>query len=482
MPSLPARFAALILSFAPLFRYRSWRHAETLLIGAILAPGTRTVTSLLRIMGLSQERRFVNYHRVLNRAPWSARGAACLLLRLLLAAFVPDGPVLLGVDDTIERRRGKRIAAKGIYRDPVRSSRTHFVKASGLRWISLMLLAPIPWAGRIWALPFLTVLAPSERYATERGRRHKTLTDWARQMVLQVRHWLPNRALVLVADSSFAALELLAALLGQGVIGVTRLRLDAALYEPARPRRRGAPGRPASKGRRLPKLADVLTARTTRWQRVRVPGWYGEGDRLIEFCSATAVWYHAGLPIVPIRWVLLRDPLGLLSLSKGRSASAAVHRSRARAVADPRLVCPALAGRGHLPGGSRPSRGRDPAPVVGAGDRPYHAVPARTVFPGDTACHPPRPWSLPCGRDRRLVLQVTPHFRRHACRRPATVLAGTGFLHVPSHSGGAKTPAGAPRSHCPRALLCGIAPSGMAKAELRARKKISALSRTRSRQ
>lgn len=310
MLCLPARFATIILAFAPLFRYRSWRHAELLLIGAILAPGKRTVTSLLRITGLSRERRFVNYHRVLNRARWSERGAACLLLHLLLAAFVPSGPVLLGIDDTIERRRGKRIAAKGIYRDPVRSSRAHFVKASGLRWISLMLLAPIPWAGRVWALPFLTVLAPSERYAAEHRRRHKTLTDWARQMVLQVRRWLPDRALVLVADSSFAALERLAALLGQGVICVTRLRLDAALYEPAPPRRRGTMGRPPTKGRRLPNLADVLTATATRWQRVRVPGWYGEGDRLVEFCSATAVWRHAGLPVVPIRWVLLRDPLG----------------------------------------------------------------------------------------------------------------------------------------------------------------------------
>jgi hypothetical protein len=310
MLCLPARFATIILSFAPLFRYRSWRHAEVLLIGAILAPGKRTVTSLLRITGLSGERRFVNYHRVLNRARWSERGAACLLLRLLLAAFVPSGPVLLGLDDTIERRRGQRIAAKGIYRDPVRSSHTHFVKASGLRWISLMLLAPIPWAGRVWALPFLTVLAPSQRYARERGRRHKKLTDWARQMVQQARRWMPHRELVLVADGSFAALELLAALRRQGVICVTRLRLDAALYEPAPPRRPGTLGRPRTTGRRLPNLADVLAAATTRWQRVRVPGWYGDGDRLVEFCSTTAVWRHAGLPVVPLRWVLLRDPLG----------------------------------------------------------------------------------------------------------------------------------------------------------------------------
>jgi hypothetical protein len=149
---LPARFAAVILTFAPVFlQQRTWRRAELLLIGAILAPGKRTVTSLLRIAGLSRERRFTNYHRVLNRVSWDARTAARLLLSLLIAAFAPTGPVVLGIDDTIERRRGKRISAKGIYRDPVRSSRSHFVKASGLRWLSLMLLAPIPWAGRLGA-------------------------------------------------------------------------------------------------------------------------------------------------------------------------------------------------------------------------------------------------------------------------------------------------------------------------------------------
>jgi hypothetical protein len=308
MPRLPARFAAIILTFAPLFLQRSWRYAEVLLIGAILAPGKRTVTSILRITGRSRERHFVNYHRVLNRARWSARSAAHLLLGLLLDTFVPSGPVILGLDDTIERRRGKRITAKGIYRDPVRSSDGHFVKASGLRWISLMLLAPIPWAARTWALPFLTALAPSERYCREHQKRHKKLTDWARQMVLQARRWLPERELVLVADMGFAALELLAALARRGVICITRLRLDAALYEPAPPRCPGTKGRPRTKGARLPNLSDVLVAPTTCWQRVIVPGWYGEGDRVVEFCSATAVWRHSGKPLVPIRWVLLRDP------------------------------------------------------------------------------------------------------------------------------------------------------------------------------
>lgn len=310
MPRLPARFAAVILCFAPLFLQRSWRHAEALLIGAILAPGQRTVTSILRVSGRSRDRRFVNYHRILSRAAWSGRAAAHVLLGLLLDAFAPrGGPLVLGIDDTIERRRGKRIAAKGIYRDPVRSSHGHFVKASGLRWLSLMLLVPIPWAGRVWALPFLTALAPSERYCRERGRRHKKLTDWARQLALQARRWMPGRELVLVADSGFAAIELLAALVRRGMTCITRLRLDAALYQPAPPRRPGSVGRPRTKGARLPTLAAVLADGTTRWQRVTVPGWYGEGDRIVEIHSGTAVWRHAGMPVVPIRWVLLRDPL-----------------------------------------------------------------------------------------------------------------------------------------------------------------------------
>ncbi len=262
MLRLPPRFAAAILSFAPLFFQRSWRHAEVLLLGAILAPGKRTVTSLLRISGLGRERRFVNYHRVLNRAAWSPRAASCLLLGLLIAAFVPAGPVVLGIDDTIERRRGKRISAKGIYRDPVRSSHGHFVKASGLRWLSLMLLAPVPWAGRVWALPFLTALAPSERACRECCWRHRKLTDWARQLVLQARRWLPGRDLVLVGDSGFAALELLATLSRHSIICITRLRLDAALYEPAPPWLPGTNGAPRTKGARLPNLSDLLVGPT----------------------------------------------------------------------------------------------------------------------------------------------------------------------------------------------------------------------------
>src|ERR687897_2305907 len=160
------------------FTAAAWRHVLVLVSGSLLAPGRRTVAAALRVTGLGQAAGFAVYHRLLSHGHWCSRALAHRLLLLLVTAFVPDGPVVVGLDDTIERRWGARIAARGIYRDPVRSSHGHFVKASGLRWLSVMLLPPIPWTGRVWALPFLTVLAPSERYARERGGRPKRLTDW----------------------------------------------------------------------------------------------------------------------------------------------------------------------------------------------------------------------------------------------------------------------------------------------------------------
>jgi hypothetical protein len=312
MPTLPTEIMTLLEQFAPLFSARTWSYVPALVAGSILTPQRRQVSTALRALGLAQVPWFQNFHRVLNRAVWSPLAASRILLGLLIAAFVPAGPLVVAIDDTLERRRGAHIAAKGIYRDPVRSSQSQFVKASGLRWVCLMLLVPIPWVGRVWALPFLTVLAPSERYHTTRGRRHKTLLDWARQLVLLLRRWQPRRTLVLVADSTYAAIELLAHCCRTPVQAtmITRLRLDAALYEPAPSRDQQQRGRPRLKGQRLPTLAQVATDPATIWTTLVVPGWYGGQERTVEIVSQTAVWYHSGKPPVPIRWVLIRDPQG----------------------------------------------------------------------------------------------------------------------------------------------------------------------------
>ena len=302
---------ARLVEFAHLFTQPTWPHVVVLLAGAILAPGRRTVTAALRILGRDRDSDFCTFHRILNRAAWSSRAVARHLLQMLVKVFVPcDVPVVIGLDDTIERRWGAKIGARGIYRDPVRSSKGHFVKASGLRWLSAMLLVKVPWADRVMALPFLTLLAPSKRFYAGKMRAPKTLLDWARQAALQIHRWLPGRYIVLVGDSAFAAIEFLAAVRNY-VCVVTRLRLDANLFD-FPPQKRKGRGRRPIKGKPLKKLSAVIKDRKVSWKRYRVSLWYGRTNRLVEITTGTAMWYHAGVPPVPIRWLLVRDPKGEL--------------------------------------------------------------------------------------------------------------------------------------------------------------------------
>jgi DDE superfamily endonuclease len=307
--AVPAILVSWLAVFRPCFTAPVWNHILVLVAGAVLAPGKRTVTQALRVMGLADRPGFGRYHEALNRARWDSRDVARRLLLHLLAVLWPSGEVVIAIDDTIERRWGAKIKARGIYRDPVRSSQGQFVKTSGLRWLSLVVMLPVPFAARRWALPFLTVLAPSAQWSETQGKRHKTLTDRARQAILQTKRWLGDRRMVIVADSSFAALELIASV-RRHVCLITRLRLDASLFEPAPERRPGQRGRPRLKGKRLPKLSAMLTDPNTVWTSVTMAEWYGGQRCVLEYVSGIAVWYTNGLTPARIRWVLVRDPSG----------------------------------------------------------------------------------------------------------------------------------------------------------------------------
>jgi hypothetical protein len=311
MPSLPVEMIVVLAPFAQLFSEPVWRHAQVLVVGAILAPGKRTVSSCLRVMGLTWDTHFTNYHRVLNRAQWSTLQAGKILLGVLVKAFVPPGAVIvLGADDTVERRSGRKIKAKGCYRDAVRSSKKHVVKCFGLKWVTMMLLVPVPWSRRVWALPFLTVLCwpPKSRHK----RRHKTSVDWVRQMMQQVRRWLPQQLLVLVVDGGFAAVALAVACTVSDVVMVSRLRLDAALYHPPGSHPARKRGRQPTKGARQRSL-KVWAARTdTPWESVVVDWYHGE-QKTLQVFSRTALWYTSGCAPVAIRFVLVRDPEGRLA-------------------------------------------------------------------------------------------------------------------------------------------------------------------------
>ena len=304
---LPPALAAIMVAFQPLFDHRVYTRAVVLVAGALLAVRTRTVTSALRVTG-HDGTRFSAYHRVLSRARWSCLDAARILLGLVAERFVPDGPVVVGCDDTIERRWGPRIEARGIYRDPVRSSLGFFVKVSGLRWLALSVLAPVPFAGRVWALPVLTALCPSARYYERAGRASATLLDRTRQAVRLLARWLPGRRIVVVADSGFASVAWLAAVRAHATV-VTRLRLDAALYG-AVPLRTGKPGRPRKRGARLPSLAAYVADPATVWLPARLSLWYGRSDCAVEVATGTGLWYRAGVPGVWLRWIVVRDPSG----------------------------------------------------------------------------------------------------------------------------------------------------------------------------
>lgn len=312
MPHLPEEIIQVLAPFAPLFSDRVWLHAQVLLLGAILAPQARTVTAALRVMGLAMERHFTNYHRVLNRATWSARQGSRILLGMLIALLVPPGAtIVFGADDTVERRSGRQITAKGCYRDAVRSSKKHVIRCFGLKWVSMMLLVPVPWSRRVWALPFLTALCwPGEK---AKRRRHKTSVDWVRQMMKQVRRWLPGRRLVLVVDGGFAAVSLALACVKQPVVMVSRLRWDAALYHPPGPQPPGKRGRKPSKGKRQRSLQGWAERADTPWETVEVD-WYGGRRQQLWVFSRTALWYTPGLPPVAIRYVLVADPEGQLRM------------------------------------------------------------------------------------------------------------------------------------------------------------------------
>ena len=227
MPPLPAAIILVFAPFAPLVSPRGWRHAQLLLRGAMLAPGARTVTTALRVIGLAAERRFTNDPRVLNRAIWSAHQGSRMLLGLLITLLVPPGAtIVLGADDTGDRRAGRQIRAKGCDREAGRSSHTPVLRCFGLTWGSMRLLVPVPWSRRVWALPLLTAWGgPAE---ASKRRRHTTSGAWVRPRMQQVRRWRPGRRLVWVADGGLAAVALALAWVKPQVVMVSRLRWAAA--------------------------------------------------------------------------------------------------------------------------------------------------------------------------------------------------------------------------------------------------------------
>src|SRR4051812_15555905 len=308
--SLPRPILSVLDHFRSAFTRPTWEKVQVLFTGTILARGRRTVAAALRATGREQDRHFSRFHDVFSRARWSALELARRLLLLLVQAFVPRGGLTLVIDETLERRRGPKITKRGYHRDPIASSKSRHVAASGLRWMVLALVVDVPWSRLRWALPFLSRLAPSAKVDAARRRRHKTLCTHARQMITVVRRWLPGVPLTLLGDTTYSAIALGHDCRRRRVRLIAPLGLKACLHDPLPPASgKPARGRPRKAGRAQPKLAAVLADPTTTWREAEVP-WSDGTTRASELASGTAWWSHSGEPPLPIRWVLTRDPSG----------------------------------------------------------------------------------------------------------------------------------------------------------------------------
>jgi len=309
----PTEFIAILAHFSILFSAPTWKKAQLLVVGALLCPRQRTVAAILRVMGRRDERDFENYHRVLNRAKWSSFAAGKILLGLLVRLSLSPVPgyVIFALDETVERRQGKRIKAKGCYRDAVRSSESCVIKCFGLKWVCATILIQPPWCRRPWALPYLTVLAPSKKANQATGKKHKTCIDIACQVVLSTTRWLRlqgvSSRVVFLGDGGYATIKFMQTCIRTQTTLVCRFRLDASLYDWPPIQLKGKRGRKPKKGKKQRGLKQIAANPSTEWIRQTVY-WYGGESKEIEYVTGKSLWCKQGCAPVPIRWVLIRIP------------------------------------------------------------------------------------------------------------------------------------------------------------------------------
>ena len=299
---------SIIEAFSSVFTRPTWKKMQILLLGAILCRGPRCITNILRVMDLKTWKNFSQYHHVLSRAEWSNLALSKILLGLLIMLVPPSWPILIAIDSTLERRNGKKIKAKGAYRDAVRSSQTHVVTCFGLQWECMALIISLPWCKRPWACPFMVLLSPSKKANEEAGKRHKTSIDWAQQMVKQVSRWLSKKSWTLLADGAYACMALAKTCAQRNVTFISRLRLDAQLFKFPETPPPGKRGRKRVKGDRI-QLRTLLADSTKKWKSLKVK-WYGNTQKTIKCLSFTCLWYHAGEAPIKLRIVLVKTPNG----------------------------------------------------------------------------------------------------------------------------------------------------------------------------
>jgi hypothetical protein len=305
---LPNEAAPLLAALLPEFTRPTAARFTTLLAAALLTTGCHTVANLLRTLCRLAPGHPTDYRRVLSRAPWSGLALGCALARFLIRHLLPDGPIVLVGDDTVDGHPGRKVYGKARHRDPVRSSHTHAVWRYGHKWVVLAVLVRFPFATRPWALPVLVDLYRSTAGDEERHRRHRTPAQLMCRLLRAVLMRIPNRRFVFVGDGGYGTHEVarFCRRHRDRLTLASKLHPEANLYEPPPPY--AGNGRPRVKGGRRPKPSQAVAA-AKRLSRKRV-GWYGGGTRRVRVLSDTGHWYKAGQGLVPLRWVFVRDQEG----------------------------------------------------------------------------------------------------------------------------------------------------------------------------
>lgn len=303
---LPRTILSVLMPFAIIFQQnRVFQKALTLCMGTLLCLGGVTVCAALRALGMNTDRAYGRFHRLLNRDRWNMLLASKLLLHQLLNTFAPH-IITFAIDDTIERRRGKKIKAKGFFKDPLGTGASKIVTCSGLRWVPIMLLVKVPFMKRTIALPFMTVLSPSEKTCKKMNRRHKSPQRIAEQVCCLLRRWLPNRQLILVTDAGYTTKGLFRICQTLNIQLVARARANGRFFD-LPPQRTGQRGRPKIKGERLPSLKAMKQNPHRQWTAVEMEG-YGGMQRMCWVSVTECCWVPSeGGGVIRVRLVFVKD-------------------------------------------------------------------------------------------------------------------------------------------------------------------------------
>lgn len=296
----------LLLSFSSAFSRPTFETFRTLVHGAILAPGRRTITGILRASGEMATKHFSTYHRFLSNPCWNSWKLSWILMELVLL-LVPTGVVRLIVDDTTCRRWGPKVFEKGCHRDAVRSTKSHTILCFGHKWVTLSVLVTLPFTKRPWALPIAALLYRKRSKDENDERRHRTLEDLAKILIYRTVRRFRDRTFEVIGDGGYGSNDFSNGCHQLGVELVARLRIDSVLYDKPKPRVKGQRGRPAKKGKRQPAFKDRVTqSKEDDWTYGEV-AWYAGKKKAVRWLTGLGLRYKPKTTLPQIRWVVVQD-------------------------------------------------------------------------------------------------------------------------------------------------------------------------------